>query len=56
LRRIVRRVPIVTKFLAFFAPPELTPRPPANVPEAIQPAPLTPAYNHRARRPRGLTL
>lgn len=49
LQRIVRRIPIMTKFMAFFAPDELTPKP-------IEPPHIAPVYNARARKPKGLTL
>jgi hypothetical protein len=53
LNRIVRRVPIVTKFLAFFVVEELKPEPPKLAPVEPQ---IAPVYNARARKPKGLTL
>jgi hypothetical protein len=63
LQRVVRKIPILTKFLAFFAPEELTLAPPEVAPEVTpeyappQPAThITPVYNRRARKPKGFTL
>ena len=57
----MRRVPIVTKFLAFFVPEELRLVPPkhepATAPAAEADTPhIAPVYNARARKPKGLTL
>lgn len=57
INRIVRRIPIVTKFMAFFVPDELRLDPPEIEPAPMQEAPvITPVYNARAKKPRGLTL
>ncbi len=57
LQRVVRRVPIVTKFMAFFVPAELKLDTPAPVHIGEKPVPrVTPVYNRRARRSRGLSL
>lgn len=57
INRIVRRVPIVSKFLAFFVPDELRLDPPKLAPEAQADTPhIAPVYNARARRPKGPTL
>jgi hypothetical protein len=61
LQRIVQRVPIMTKFLAFFVPDELRLDPPKNelatAPAAEADTPhIAPVYNARARKPKGLTL
>jgi hypothetical protein len=51
LQRVVRRVPIVTKFMAFFVPEELKLDTPAPVNIGERPVPhVTPVYNRRARR------
>lgn len=53
LARIVHRVPLVSKFIAFFAPDKLkldTPAPVATQ-QPTQPVPhIAPVYNARARR------
>lgn len=62
LKRIVRRAPIVSKFLAFFVPDELTLKVPTPAPEeirqtaAIEPPHIAPVYNARARKPKGPTF
>lgn len=51
LARIVHRVPLVSKFIAFFAPATLTLDTPAAVEPPAQPVPhIAPVYNARARR------
>lgn len=58
INRIVRRIPIVTKFMAFFVPDELRLDPPKEEARQgeVMPPPIAPVYNHRARRPRGPRL
>lgn len=57
INRIVRRIPIVTKFMAFFVPDELRLDPPREEPQQQEAAVvITPVYNARARKPRGPTL
>ena len=57
INRIVRRIPIVTKFMAFFVPDELRLDPPEVEPQQQQEAAvITPVYNRRARRPKGPQL
>ena len=64
INRIVRRIPIVTKFMAFFVPDELRLDPPehsgmqsilAAEQKADKPH-IAPVYNARAKKPKGLTL
>lgn len=58
INRIVRRIPIATKFMAFFVPDELRLDPPEVEPAPAQEAHqhIAPVYNFRARRPKGPTL
>jgi hypothetical protein len=57
IQRIVRRIPIVTKFMAFFVPDELRLDPPEEKPaEQADTGDLKPVYNAKARKPKGLTL
>ena len=57
LQRIVRRIPIMTKFMAFFVPGELRLDLPKLEPmPAAVPPHIAPVYNARARKPKGLTL
>lgn len=64
INRIVRRIPIVTKFMAFFVPDELRLDPPEHsgmqsvlAPEQNADTPhIAPVYNARAKKPKGLTL
>jgi len=58
INRIVRKLPIVTKFMSFFVPDELRLDPP-TVEVALQeeaPQHIAPVYNLRARRPKSPTL
>ena len=61
IQRIVRSIPIVTKFMAFFVPDELRLDPPkhetATAPAAEADTPhIAPVYNARAKKPKGLTF
>lgn len=61
INRIVRKIPIVTKFMAFFVPDELRLDPPRHEPvtaravEADTPH-IAPVYNAKARKPKGPTF
>lgn len=56
IQRIVRKLPIVTKFMAFFIPDELRLDPPIVAPAEADTPHIAPVYNARARKPKGLTL